>query len=70
MLEYRQVEAEIRELKTLQSGEVIIATMTGLASGIVTSAAVKFYALHPQIRISVRIMSVRDMLEAVVVALR
>ena len=66
MLEYRQVEAEIRELKTLQSGEVIIATMTGLASGIVTSAAVKFYALHPQIRISVRIMSVRDMLEAVV----
>ena len=32
MLEYRQVEAEIRDLKTLQRGEVIIATMAGLAS--------------------------------------
>ncbi|MDI7066543.1 LysR family transcriptional regulator, partial [Klebsiella pneumoniae] len=33
ILEYRQVEAEIRDLKTLQKGEVIIATVTGLASG-------------------------------------
>ncbi len=66
MMEYRQVEAEIRDLKTLQSGEVIIATMTGLASGIVSAAAVSFYARHPQIKISIRIMPAHDILEAVV----
>ncbi len=66
MLEYRQVEAEIRELQTLQSGEVIIATVTGLASGIVSTAALKFCARHPQMKVSVRIMSVREILAAVV----
>ena len=66
MLEYRQVEAEIRELQTLQSGEVIIATVTGLASGIVSTAAVNFCAKHPQMKISIRIMPVRDIQEAVI----
>jgi DNA-binding transcriptional LysR family regulator len=65
MLEYRQVEAEIRDLKTLQRGEVIIATMSGLASGIVSLAAAEFGARHPQIRISIRVMSAREILEAV-----
>ncbi len=64
MLEYRQVEAEIRDLKTLQSGEVIIATMTGLASGIVATAATNFCARHPQIQISIRVMFVRQIVEA------
>lgn len=65
MLEYHQVEAEIRDLKTLQRGEVIIATMTGLASGIASTAAVNFFAHHPHIKISIRGMSVRDILDAV-----
>ncbi|MES2259720.1 MAG: LysR family transcriptional regulator [Pseudomonadota bacterium] len=65
MLEYRQVEAEIRDLKTLQTGEVIIATMTGLASGIVSSAAVNFCARYPQMKISIRVMSMRDIVDAV-----
>lgn len=65
MLEYRQVEAEIRDLKTLQGGEVIIATMTGLASGIVSASAVSFYAQHPQIQLSIRIMPAHDILAAV-----
>ena len=46
MLEYRQVEAEIRDLKTLQRGEVIIATMAGLASGIISTAALNFCAAN------------------------
>ncbi|MBS0390316.1 MAG: LysR family transcriptional regulator [Proteobacteria bacterium] len=66
MLEFRQVEAEIRDLKTLQSGEVIIATMTGLASGIVAAAAASFAARHPQIRIVIRVLFVREILEAIV----
>ena len=65
MLEYRQVEAEIRELQTLQSGDVIVATATGLASGIVATAALHFYARHPQMTVSVRTMSARDIHEAV-----
>ncbi len=66
MLEYRQVEAEIRDLKTLQSGEVIVATMTGLASGIVATAAANFAARHPQIQISIRVLSVREILDALI----
>jgi DNA-binding transcriptional LysR family regulator len=66
MREYRQVEAEIRDLKTLQKGEVIIATVTGLASGIASTAAANFGAHHPHIKISIRVMSVREILDALV----
>lgn len=65
MLEYRQVEAEIRDLKTLQRGEVIITTMAGLASGIISTAALNFCARHPQMKVSIRIMFKKDMVEAV-----
>jgi len=65
MLEYRQVEAEIRDLQTLQRGEVIIATMTGLASGIVSTSAAQFCARHPQIKVSIRVMFVREIMDAV-----
>lgn len=64
LLEFRQVEAEIRELQTLQAGEVIIATMTGLASGIVATAASQFSARYPQIRVSIRVLPARAILEA------
>lgn len=63
--EYGQVEAGIRDLKTLQGGEVIIATMGGLAGGIVPRAAATFCARHPQIRISIRAMFIRDIIRAV-----
>ena len=64
MLQYRQVEAEIRDIKALQTGEVIVATMTGLASGIVAAAAGNFYARHPQILVSIRVMSAREIVDA------
>ncbi|MBU6494576.1 MAG: LysR family transcriptional regulator [Burkholderiales bacterium] len=63
--EYRQVEAEIRDLKTLEKGEVIIATMTGLASGIASTAATHFCASHPHIKISIRVMSVLEIQDAI-----
>lgn len=65
MKEYSQVEAEIRDLKTLQGGEVIIATMNGLAGGIVPKAAANFCARHPHIKISIRVMFIRDILQSV-----
>lgn len=63
--EFRRVEAEIRGLKTLQGGEVIVATMDGLASGIVPKAAVTFSARYPQIKIRVRVLSGQDIVDAV-----
>jgi len=66
MKEYSQVEAEIRGIKTLESGEVIIATMNGLAGGIVPKAAARFGARHPRLKISIRVMFVRDIVQAVI----
>ncbi len=65
MQEYRQVEAEIRDMKTLQDGEIIIATMSGLAGGIVPRTAATLVARHPRLRISIRVMFVRDIMQAV-----
>ncbi|KQU88852.1 LysR family transcriptional regulator [Ensifer sp. T173] len=64
--EYSQVEAQIRDLKALQSGEVIIATMNGLAGGIVPKAAANFCARHPRLKISIRVMFIHDIVQAVV----
>jgi DNA-binding transcriptional LysR family regulator len=64
--EYSQVEAEIRDLKALQTGEVIIATMNGLAGGIVSKAAANFCARHPRLKISIRVMFIHDILQAIV----
>ncbi|MEL4378297.1 LysR family transcriptional regulator [Brucella cytisi] len=63
--EYSQVKADIRDLKTLQGGEVIIATMNGLASGIVSKVAASFGARHPRLKITVRVMFARDIFQAV-----
>ncbi|WP_104667452.1 LysR family transcriptional regulator [Ensifer adhaerens] len=65
MKEYSQVEAEIRDIKALQSGEVIIATMNGLAGGIVPKVAAIFGARHPRLKITIRVMFARDIVQAV-----
>ncbi|MGH3584883.1 MAG: LysR family transcriptional regulator [Pseudonocardia sp.] len=65
MREYREAVAEIRDLQSLPSGEVVIATMTGLASGVVSAATASFHARHPEVRISIRVMSTHDILRAV-----
>ncbi|GAB2681328.1 LysR family transcriptional regulator [Nocardia goodfellowii] len=63
--QYRETVADIRDLQALGSGEVVIATMTGLASGVVATAAASFRTRHPQVRISIRTMSSLDILHAV-----
>ncbi|MDW5316835.1 LysR family transcriptional regulator [Rhizobium sp. PL01] len=63
--EFSQVEADIRDMKTLQSGEIIIATMGGLAGGIVPKTAAYFAARHPRLKITIRVMFVRDIVQAV-----
>lgn len=66
MKEYSQVEAEIRDIKGLQSGEVIVATTNGLAEGIVAKTATGFCARHPRIKISIRNMPIREIVKSVV----
>ncbi|GMV46320.1 MAG: LysR family transcriptional regulator [Pseudomonadota bacterium] len=66
MMEFRQVEAEIRERRTLPSGEVVIATMSGLASSIVPKAAAGFSARYPHIRIAIRVLLASEILRALV----
>ncbi|MEV0435232.1 LysR family transcriptional regulator [Nocardia sp. NPDC050413] len=63
--QYRETVTDIRDLRALGSGEVVIATMTGLASSVVATAAASFRARHPQIRISIRTMSTLDIVGAI-----
>ncbi|MFC9437685.1 LysR family transcriptional regulator [Nocardia sp. NPDC057030] len=63
--QYRETVADIRDLHALGSGEVVIATMTGLASSVVATAATSFRARHPQVRISIRTMTALEILRAV-----
>lgn len=65
MREYREVEAEIRDIQGLQSGEVVIATMNGLAAGIVPQVASAFCARHPRVKVGIRVMFIPDIVEAV-----
>ena len=61
-----EIVAEMRALQSLPRGEVVIATMTGLASGVVASAAIGFQNRHPDVRISIRTKSSADMVADVV----
>ncbi|UGT43174.1 LysR family transcriptional regulator [Nocardia yamanashiensis] len=63
--QYRETVADIRDLHALGHGEVVIATMTGLASGVVANAAAAFHFRHPQVRISIRTMTTLEVLRAV-----
>ena len=64
--EYSQVEAEIRDIKGLQSGQLIISTTNGLAEGIVANTAASFCARHPRITLSIRNMPIREIVKSVV----
>lgn len=65
MKEFSQVESEIRDLKGLTGGEVVVATMNGLAGSIVAKAAASFGVRHPRLKISIRIMLIPDLIQAV-----
>ncbi|WP_067566162.1 LysR family transcriptional regulator [Nocardia acidivorans] len=63
--QYRETVADIRDLHALGRGEVVIATMTGLASSVVATAAATFRSRHPQVRISIRTMTTLDIVRAI-----
>jgi DNA-binding transcriptional LysR family regulator len=58
--------AQIQALKGLSRGEVTIATMASLASGLVADAAVAFRRSHPDIRLNVEVMNRPELVAAVI----
>lgn len=62
---YRETVAEMHALQELPSGDVTIATVTGLASSIVAAVAARFHAHHPNVRVTVRTMNSIETLNAV-----
>jgi len=63
--EYAQLKAEIRGFKTLESGEVVMATMNGLAGGIVAKLAAQFCSRHTRLKICLKAMLADDIVQAV-----
>jgi len=67
MSSYDQVTNRIAQLKGLVRGQIVIGTMGGLASGVLADAIVAFRAMHPWVRLVVRVLN-RDALVAAVLA--
>jgi len=63
--EYTRLKAEIRGFKSLESGELVMATMNGLASGTLAKTAAQFCARHTRLKISLKVMFVDDIVQAV-----
>lgn len=63
--DHDQVQTRILELKGLSRGTIKVATMNGLASGIVSQLAVEFRKRHPGVKIVVKSLVAEDILKAV-----
>jgi DNA-binding transcriptional LysR family regulator len=63
--EHDQVQNRILELQGLSRGTIKIATMNGLASGVISQLAVEFRKKHPGVKIVVQSLVGEDILKAV-----
>ena len=63
--EHGRAVARVAELKGLMRGEVTIATMTGLASGMLGDALAGFRAAHPRVKLVVRLLTREAIVQAV-----
>jgi DNA-binding transcriptional LysR family regulator len=63
--EHERVQAQILDLKGLRSGEVTLATMNGLASGLVPRIVAEFSHKHPRIKTTVRSLFVEQIVHTV-----
>ncbi len=59
------MQARLAELAGLRSGHVTIATMGGLASGILPSVVEKFRIRHPRIVVTTRVLFINDIVRAI-----
>lgn len=63
--DHDQVQSRIKELQGLSRGTVRIATMNGLASGVISRLAVDFRKKYPGVKIVVNSLVAEDILKAV-----
>lgn len=63
--DHDQVQSRISELQGLSRGTVRIATMNGLASGVISRIAAEFRKKHPGIKVVVKSLVAEDILKAV-----
>lgn len=63
--DYERVQLRIEDLKGARSGEVTIATMNGLAGGLLPSVLSRFRDAHPRVQVSVRSLFADDIVKAV-----
>jgi DNA-binding transcriptional LysR family regulator len=63
--DHDQVQTRILELRGLSRGTIKVATMNGLASGVVSQLAVEFKKKHPGVKIVVKSLLGEDILKAV-----
>jgi DNA-binding transcriptional LysR family regulator len=64
--EHRRVQSRIHDLKGLGAGEVTLATMNGLAGGLLPRLAAEFAERHPRAKIAIRSLFVDEIVHAVV----
>ena len=63
--EHERLQARMSDLKTSRSGEVVIATMNGLAGGILPPLVRTFCGQHPRVRVTVRSLFADAIVDAV-----
>jgi DNA-binding transcriptional LysR family regulator len=63
--DFKRMEARIEDLKGLRGGEVTIATMNGLAGGILPRIVAAFSARHRRVKVNIRVMFLREIVKAV-----
>ncbi len=63
--DFQRMELRIEDIKGLRGGEVTIATMNGLVSGIIPHVVRDFCARHPRVRINSQVLFIREIVKAV-----
>jgi DNA-binding transcriptional LysR family regulator len=63
--QFEQTTNQIAHLKGLLRGNVTIAVLSGLAAGLLGEALLRFRAAHPWVRLTVRVMTREELVQAV-----
>jgi DNA-binding transcriptional LysR family regulator len=63
--DFERVQLRVDDLKGARTGDVTIATMNGLAGGLLPSVLAAFQRTHPRVQVSVRSLFAEDIVKAV-----
>jgi DNA-binding transcriptional LysR family regulator len=63
--DYERIAARVEDVKGLRGGQITIATMSGLAGGLVPRAVSAFCAKHPRVRVTTQVLFIREIVRAV-----